>query len=107
RCSCGGRAFHRFQCNQQRSAVGFIKSQAGSSQGDRQAQLSLESDVARSPRTHPTRTIGLIVPDITNPYYREMAQAVEEASFEHGYTVILAHQPSPGSGASLFSSARL
>ncbi len=31
-----------------------------------------------------------MIPDITNPYYGEMAQAVEEVSFEHGYTVILA-----------------
>ncbi len=49
------------------------------------------SEVARSLRTRRTQTIGLVVPDITNPYYGEMAQAVEEVSFAHGYTVILAH----------------
>ncbi len=49
------------------------------------------SDLARSLRTRRTLTIGLVIPDITNPYYGEMAQAVEEVSFEHGYTVILAH----------------
>ena len=49
------------------------------------------SDVARSLRTRRTQTIGLVIPDITNPYYGEVAQAVEEVSFEHGYTVILAH----------------
>lgn len=49
------------------------------------------SDVARSLRTRRTQTIGLVVPDITNPYYGEMAQAVEQVSFEHGYTVMLAH----------------
>jgi LacI family transcriptional regulator len=49
------------------------------------------SDVARSLRTRRTQTIGLVIPDITNPFYGEMAQAVEEVSFEHGYTVILAH----------------
>jgi LacI family transcriptional regulator len=49
------------------------------------------SDVARSLRTQRTLTIGLVIPDITNPYYGEMAQAVEEVSFQHGYTVILAH----------------
>ena len=49
------------------------------------------SDVARSLRTRRTQTIGLVIPDITNPYYGEIAQAVEEVSFEHGYTVILAH----------------
>ena len=49
------------------------------------------SDVARSLRTRRTQTIGLVIPDITNPYYGEMAQAVEDVSFQHGYTVILAH----------------
>jgi len=49
------------------------------------------SDVARSLRNQRTLTIGLVVPEITNPYYGEMAQAVEEVSFQHGYTVILAH----------------
>ena len=49
------------------------------------------SDVARSLRTHRTQTIGLVIPDITNPYYGEMTQAIEEVSFQHGYTVILAH----------------
>lgn len=48
------------------------------------------SAVARSLRTRRTQTVGLVIPDITNPYYGEMAQAVEELSFEHGYTVILA-----------------
>jgi LacI family transcriptional regulator len=49
------------------------------------------SDVARSLRTQKTQTIGLVIPDITNPYYGEMTQAIEEVSFQHGYTVILAH----------------
>jgi len=31
------------------------------------------SDVARSLRTHRTQTIGLIVPDVTHPYYGKMA----------------------------------
>jgi LacI family transcriptional regulator len=49
------------------------------------------SDVARSLRTKRTQTIGLVIPDITNPYYGEMTQAIEEVSFQHGYMVILAH----------------
>ena len=35
------------------------------------------SDVARSLRTRRTLTIGLVNPDITNPFYGEMVQAVE------------------------------
>lgn len=49
------------------------------------------SDVARSLRTQRTLTVGLVIPDITNPYYGEIAQAVEEVAFQYGYTVILGH----------------
>lgn len=49
------------------------------------------SDIARSLRTSKSLTIGLVIPDITNPFYGEMAKTVEEVSFQHGYTVILAH----------------
>ncbi|HVN82486.1 MAG TPA: LacI family DNA-binding transcriptional regulator [Terriglobia bacterium] len=49
------------------------------------------SDVARSLRTRKTLTIGLVIPEITNPFYGEMVQAVEEVSYQHGYTVILGH----------------
>src|SRR5690349_22257991 len=47
------------------------------------------SEVARSLRTRRTQTLGLIIPEITNPFYGEMVQAVEEACFKRGYTVIL------------------
>jgi len=49
------------------------------------------SDVARSLRTQRTLTIGLVIPDAANPYYGELARAVEEVSFQNGYTVILGH----------------
>ena len=49
------------------------------------------SDVARSLRTRRTLTIGLVIPDAANPYYGELARAVEEVSFKNGYTVILGH----------------
>lgn len=49
------------------------------------------SEVARSLRTRRTQTLGVVIPEITNPYYGEMVQAVEEASFQHGYSVILCH----------------
>ena len=49
------------------------------------------SEVARSLRTRRTRTIGLVIPDIANPFYGEVARAVEEVSSERGYTVILGH----------------
>ncbi len=49
------------------------------------------SDVARSLRTRRTLTIGLVIPDAANPFYGELARAVEEVSFQNGYTVILGH----------------
>jgi LacI family transcriptional regulator len=36
-----------------------------------------------------TKTIGLLIPDITNPFYPEIARGVEDAANETGYTVFL------------------
>lgn len=45
--------------------------------------------LARSFRRNETRTIGLLAPDNTNPYFAELARAIEEAGFAAGYSVIL------------------
>jgi LacI family transcriptional regulator len=45
--------------------------------------------VARSLRLQKTMTIGLIVPDIQNPTFAEMASNVERSFREHGYSTIL------------------
>jgi LacI family transcriptional regulator len=45
--------------------------------------------LARSLRRGETHTIGMIVPDSANPFFAELARGVEDASFEHGYSVIL------------------
>ncbi len=45
--------------------------------------------IARSLNTKQTNAIGLIIPDITNPFFPELARAVEDAAYESGYTVIL------------------
>ena len=44
---------------------------------------------ARSLRTGSTRTIGLMVADITNPFFARMADAVEDQAHRSGYHVIL------------------
>lgn len=36
-----------------------------------------------------SRTLGLIIPDITNPFFSELAMEVENFSSENGYTVFL------------------
>lgn len=45
--------------------------------------------LARSLRRGQTHTIGMIIPDTTNPFFAEVARGVEDTSFERGYSVIL------------------
>jgi DNA-binding LacI/PurR family transcriptional regulator len=45
--------------------------------------------VGRSLRTGATRTIGLLVADITNPFFARMADAVEDHAHRAGYNLIL------------------
>ncbi|GAB3419096.1 LacI family DNA-binding transcriptional regulator [Flindersiella endophytica] len=45
--------------------------------------------VARSLRAQRTRVLGLIVPDISNPYFAQLARDIEDVAFGQGYTVVL------------------
>lgn len=45
--------------------------------------------VARSLRTDRTGTIGLVISDVLNPYFTELARAVEEEARALGYSVII------------------
>lgn len=45
--------------------------------------------VARSLRMNTTMTLGLVVPDTSNPYFAELARAIEDAAFAHGYTLLI------------------
>ncbi len=47
------------------------------------------NQVARSLSTKQTNFIGLIVPDIMNPFFPELARAVEDVALSYGYTVVL------------------
>ncbi len=47
------------------------------------------SYIARSLVTARTATIGLVVPDISNPFFSSVARGAEEVASEHGYTVLL------------------
>jgi LacI family transcriptional regulator len=44
---------------------------------------------ARSLRLRTSKTLGLIVPDNTNPFFAEVARGIEAACFRAGYTLIL------------------
>jgi LacI family transcriptional regulator len=47
------------------------------------------SELARGLRSKRTKTIGLIVPDSSNPFFAEIAKGVEDEGYEAGYSVIL------------------
>jgi LacI family transcriptional regulator len=44
---------------------------------------------ARSLATQQTTTIGLVVPDITNPFFAQIARGVEDAAYENQYNIFL------------------
>jgi LacI family transcriptional regulator len=45
--------------------------------------------MARSLRSESTRTLGLVVSNVMNPFFTAVARAVEDAARERGYSVIL------------------
>ncbi|MCK4793599.1 MAG: LacI family DNA-binding transcriptional regulator [Desulfobacteraceae bacterium] len=47
------------------------------------------SSIARSLATNHTLTLGLVVPDIANPFFPEIARGIEDVAWEEGYGVIL------------------
>ena len=56
------------------------------------AQLGyVPNAAARGLAGHATHTIGLVLPDISNPYFSGMATAIEETAAAHGYRVFLSN----------------
>jgi DNA-binding LacI/PurR family transcriptional regulator len=47
------------------------------------------NDLARALLQHRTAAIGLVVPDISNPYYPPLVRGVEDTASSHGYRVVL------------------
>ena len=48
------------------------------------------SGVARALKRQETRTLGLVITDITNPFYPQIVRAVEVAAHARGYGIVLA-----------------
>lgn len=46
---------------------------------------------ARSLASGRSHTLGLVVSDISNPFFPELAKSIETAAFEHGYDLILSN----------------
>jgi len=44
---------------------------------------------ARTLKTNSSRTIGLIIPDISNPFYPELARGVEDTARKHDFSMLL------------------
>jgi LacI family transcriptional regulator len=47
------------------------------------------SSIARSLATHRTGTLGLIVPDVSNPFFSDITHGLEQVAFQEGYSVLL------------------
>ena len=46
--------------------------------------------VARGLATHQSRTLGVIVPNIANPFWPEVVRGVEDEAHRRGYALLLA-----------------
>ncbi len=73
-----------------------LNNMSGVNQATREKILTAASEMgyrpnihARSLKTNKTYTIALIVPDISNPFFADIALSVNEFAFEKGYTTIL------------------
>lgn len=47
------------------------------------------NSIARSLRSGETKTIGLVVPDASNPFFADISRRIENIGYENGYSVIL------------------
>lgn len=75
-----------------RVVTGSVAVEAGTAERVREAIAALgyrPNLLARSFRRRVTHTIGLLVPDTSNPFFAELARTIEDAGFAEGYSVIL------------------
>lgn len=69
---------------------GYVSTDAAKAVASAVEELKYElNPVARSLNTKQSNLIGLILPDITNPFFPELARAVEDVALTYGYTVVL------------------
>lgn len=55
------------------------------------------NDAARTLKTKKSRTVGMIIPDITNPFFPAVVRGAEDVLLQEGYTLILGNSDSdPG-----------
>src|SRR5688572_7248171 len=51
----------------------------------------LPNAIARSLKARSSKAIGMLVPDLTNPFHAELVVSVERAASELGYAVLAVH----------------
>ena len=49
------------------------------------------NEIARSLKVKQTRMLGMVLPDITNPFFPEMMRGAEDRAFERGYFLLTAN----------------
>ena len=49
------------------------------------------NEIARSLKVKQTRMLGIVVPDITNPFFPEIVRGAEDIAFERGYFLVTAN----------------
>lgn len=54
--------------------------------------------LARATRTGKSNSIGLIIPDLCNPYFPELAQSIEQAARDQGFLVVLVDEQNSDAG---------
>jgi LacI family transcriptional regulator len=70
--------------------IGYVHKNTEEAVNKAMATLNFRpNEMARGLAGKNTRTIALIMPDIINPFFPEIARAVEDTAVEQGYTVIL------------------
>ena len=70
----------------------FVSEQVAKRVRDAMKETNYRSNyVARALRSSKTKTIGVIIPDITNPFYARMVHSLEMELNKYGYGLILCH----------------
>lgn len=60
----------------------------------REAILELDyhpNEIARSLKVRQTRMLGMVLPDITNPFFPEIIRGAEDSAFDRGYFLVTAN----------------
>jgi LacI family transcriptional regulator len=73
-----------------------LNDKPGVRESTRRRVIALAEELAYTPNAiarglvkRQTHTLGLIIPDITNPFYPEVARGIEDAAAEAGYSIFL------------------